>query len=489
MKKQLLILSIIFCSSVIQAQVTVQLKPGALCGKDALLHGLPSEANINYGNNDQLPADAWTFSGNPGVVRAVLEFDLSSIPVGATVQSATLSLHAIDFTNGLGQHSGQNASWLRRVTSPWGESTVTWNTQPSYTTQNEVALPASSSPTQDYPNINVAALVQDMVNDPQNSFGFMLMLQVEQIYSCLNFCSSDHANPSFWPSLTITYLPPVNVCLFTRIDASCDYGQDALLHGLSSEANMNYGTNDQLPADAWTFSGIPGVVRSVFEFDLSAIPANAIIDSASLSLYAIDFTTGLGQHAGSGNDAWLERVTSPWNEFTVTWNTQPSTTIVNRVAVPASISPTEDYLDMDVSQLVIDMHNNPSSSFGFMLKLNTEQQYRCLNFCSGNHANTSKHPKLKVCYHISTAIEDNDAETALVYPNPAATTIEIRNSRLEIRSVEIYNCIGEKIYSLQPEANNLYQAVLNISNFPEGIYFVNVIGGKERIVKKVVIQR
>jgi gliding motility-associated-like protein len=202
-------LFLVLCSAYfLNAQpTTLFLQPDETCGKDAILHGLSSQSNVNYGNDPQLPADAWTFSGESGVLRGIFEFDLSSIPQGCTITNAKLFLYAWTQTNGLGQHSslsGPNTVLIQRVTSPWNEGTVTWNTQPSTTVQSQVTLPATTIPTLDYLNINVTALVQDMVNDPQNSHGFMLKLQTEQYYRIMNFCSSDHPDPTKHPSLNIT---------------------------------------------------------------------------------------------------------------------------------------------------------------------------------------------------------------------------------------------------------------------------------------------
>jgi gliding motility-associated-like protein len=190
------------------AQQTITLQPGGQCGKDAILHGLDSERNTNYGNNAQLPAVAWTFSGTPGTIRGVVEFNLSSIPANAVINSAYLSLYAWGQNNGLGQHSslsGSNIGWIQRVTTMWDEQTVTWNTQPSTTSQNQVVLHESNSPNEDYLNMDVTALVQDMLDNPSSSFGFLISEQVESYYRRLNFCSSDHTDPARRPKLVITY--------------------------------------------------------------------------------------------------------------------------------------------------------------------------------------------------------------------------------------------------------------------------------------------
>ena len=76
-------------------------------------------------------------------------------------------------------------------------------TQPSNTTQNQIVVPQSTSPSEDY-SLDVTQLVQDMKNDPAHSFGFLLMEQISDYYCKLTFCSSDFADKIFSsPSLVI----------------------------------------------------------------------------------------------------------------------------------------------------------------------------------------------------------------------------------------------------------------------------------------------
>lgn len=206
-----ILLSVFCCHFLVSAQTTITLQPDATAGKDVMLHGLPTEANNNYGNSVDFLAAGWTFSGNPGVIRSIVEFDLTGIPENAIVTSAKLSLYARDNTGGIGQHStlsGPNNCWLERIISSWEESTVTWNTQPTTTTINRVNLPSSSSPTQDYIDIDVMALTQDMIDNPSGSFGFMLKLADENFYRKLVFCSSDHETPALRPRLEVIYTIP-----------------------------------------------------------------------------------------------------------------------------------------------------------------------------------------------------------------------------------------------------------------------------------------
>jgi len=55
--------------------------------------------------------------------RSLVQFDLSSIPLGATITSATLHLYYYNS----GSDPVDRVYWVYRVTSPWVESEVTWN--------------------------------------------------------------------------------------------------------------------------------------------------------------------------------------------------------------------------------------------------------------------------------------------------------------------------------------------------------------------------
>jgi hypothetical protein len=199
---------LLVCFSAI-AQTTLSLQPDAATGKDAELFScIPcGYSTRNFGTIAENCAIAWTKNGADHKIRSLIAFDLSSIPAGSTIMSATLSLYwapGSDEGNHFG-FFGSNKAWLQRVTSQWQENSVTWNTQPSSTTANRVSVPGSTSGTQNYPNINVKVLVQDMVNDPTHSFGFMLKLQSETVYKKLVFASSDHSNAALHPKLVVVY--------------------------------------------------------------------------------------------------------------------------------------------------------------------------------------------------------------------------------------------------------------------------------------------
>ncbi len=475
------------------SQTTITLQPGATQGKDAVLHGLASMVNLNFGSNDQLPSGAAIFSGAPGSLRSALDFDLSGIPNGAIINSAQLSLYVWGSGTGFGPHntlSGSNASWLQRITSNWDENTVTWNSQPATTTINQATIPASTSPSQDYLNIDVTALVQDMIDNPTTSFGFLLRLDTEVHWRLLNFCSSDHADSGKHPKIVITYTMPVasDTCITLQPDG--ESGQDAILHGLGSLVNMNYCCNGQFPAGACTFSGVPGNVRGVLDFNLSWIPSGTLINSATLSLYAWGASVGFGPHntLSGSNECWLQRITSNWDENSVTWNNQPPTTTMNQVTLPASTSPTQDYLNINVTALVQDMIDNPTSSFGFLFKLHTESYYRLMNFCSSDHVDNTKHPKIEICYSYAVSVNETVADEIRfnVYPNPArnTVTVELGNDQQEDYSIELINTLGEVMKRI---TNAKQLETIEIINYPKGVYVIRVTNDNTNRTKLLLI--
>ncbi len=155
----------------------------------------------------------------------------------------------------------------------------------------------------------------------------------------------------------------------------------------------------QIDATAWT-SGGPVAVRGAVHFDLSGIPAGATISSAHLSLYSTpDPQAGNLTDANYGNDNafYIRQINSAWTaDASATWQNQPTTTTANQVSVPHTNLSTLD-LDIDVTPLVIAMHNG--NNYGFMFQLQNETAYNSRQFCSSIHADASKHPKLVVVYN------------------------------------------------------------------------------------------
>ncbi|MBK7850661.1 MAG: DNRLRE domain-containing protein [Bacteroidetes bacterium] len=486
------IFNIIFVHSILFVNAdNFHAKPNATVGKDAYLSSFGD--TTNYGTHVEFSGDAWTCNSNPCFARNVIQFDFTSIPAGSTINSATLSLFANPFPiNGNGTAmQGANASLIQRVTSAWDESTVTWISAPTTTIQNEVTLAQSTSAFQNYPAIDVKDLVQDMVNDPVNSHGFMLRLINETAYATMIFASSDFPDSTKWPEITIDYTPPQDTCITYYAEEG--NGMDAYLSSFAPDSN--FANHEEFSGDAWTCNGNPCTGRGLLYFDIHQIPTNAVVLNANLSLYANPTpVNGNGVSMQGNNQAELLRVVDPWQENSVTWNTAPTTSNQNSVTLAQSTSSFQDYLNIDVTSLVSDMVSNPTSSYGFMLKLVTEVHYSSMIFASSDYPDSSKHPVLQVCYSFGSGINSilSDLYNLEVFPNPTTNDFNVRfdlkrssNIRISISDLQgrlIWNkdlnrfSAGEQNYVIHSDE-------FSISN---GLYILDVQSDAGHMRKKIV---
>lgn len=259
----------------------------------------------------------------------------------------------------------------------------------------------------------------------------------------------------------------------------------------------NFGTKRDFNAVAWTKNGSQSNIRSLIEFNLSSIPANATITDARLNLY-FNPTSEEGKHVQiwGSNKSYLQRITSSWSESTVTWNTQPTTTTLNQVSLPATTTSTQSMLNINVKQLIIDSRNNPSSSFGFMLKLQHEKSFKKLIFASSDNPDASIRPKLVITYTTPSPIQPGSGdefsiESINIYPNPivdeALLQIEaIGAQRSSIEVVDVNGTIQTRLDFDLLEGYN--QVKVNTSQLKRGIYFVRIGTNKKVLVKKLIKQ-
>ncbi|MFN8285828.1 MAG: DNRLRE domain-containing protein [Chitinophagales bacterium] len=182
----------------------ITLKPGSAQGNDVLIRDLTP--TTNYATASIVNAGYNTISGQNAITRSIIKFDLSSIPAGAVVTSARLSLYH-DPAN---PHSINTSNDVRiaYVTSNWNESTVTWATQPT-TAISGLNIGNTATTTSDKLNIDVQSFVQGWVNGTYTNYGWMLNLIGESgtLGRFQNYASSDNADSTLWPELVVCYTP------------------------------------------------------------------------------------------------------------------------------------------------------------------------------------------------------------------------------------------------------------------------------------------
>lgn len=191
-------------------------------------------------------------------------------------------------------------------------------------------------------------------------------------------------------------------------DAFLEYSNGCVISGRPAASELvNFGIHPELYYMQWTYSSSgcgQGTQRTLIKFSqLSSIPSTAVITNAQLNLFGVSSSGSYGTsyYPGSpytsSNEGWVERVTAAWNEFTVTWNTQPSTTATNRVGIPFSTSHWNWNTSLNVTTLVNDIRASGANE-GFMLKLKSELIYRCVVFASSDNPDPTRWPELVITY-------------------------------------------------------------------------------------------
>lgn len=107
-------------------------------------------------------------------------------------------------------------------------------------------------------------------------------------------------------------------------------------------------------------NGITAIVaqRTYLDFDLSAIPRGALVQSAALDLY---------QSRGSADAVLLYRVGEAWDATKTTWNNQPPSVTLGAWRPPATENEVVTYADDALTALVQEWVNAPTRAFGLML--------------------------------------------------------------------------------------------------------------------------
>lgn len=201
------------------SNVILTLQPGNIDGEDAMIayyQPNPAYATTNYGQVIDFPALVWTAGGIPTYRRNLLKFSqLSYIPPTATIVSAKLTLYGVtdaskapDCTQGNSTYPGgylENSCFLKQVTSPWNESTVTWNTP--LVLGSQVPMQATTQQWNASPQVVTIpnSWVQTWISGAGSNNGMMLQLQTEGFYRSIVFGSSEASTASKRPKLVVKY--------------------------------------------------------------------------------------------------------------------------------------------------------------------------------------------------------------------------------------------------------------------------------------------
>lgn len=190
---------------------SLTLQPNETDGKDAIL--ISDVATTNFGASGVIDIG----EQNPGTTirRGVIQFDLSGIPAGSTILTATLSLYCtVDYSS--------NARTMRafRLKRAWVESEVTWNIYSSGNSwqtaggfgtddceQTDIgsrAFSASETLNQFKDIALTASAVQEWLDGAFANNGLLLKMDTES-NDGYRFLSSSDGTAANRPKLVITY--------------------------------------------------------------------------------------------------------------------------------------------------------------------------------------------------------------------------------------------------------------------------------------------
>lgn len=169
-----------------------------------------AQQNLNAGNAPELSADGNNVNNTD--LKSLIQFDLSQIPKGADIKSATLRIF-------VSNASGAETYFLREVLRPWNENQVTFNQasnndpwdSPGATSDKDIdtkTILASLQANQtgfiniEFNNEGLKA-IESWVRDPESNNGFII--ENTNAFDGLDFASSENANTARRPQLEVTF--------------------------------------------------------------------------------------------------------------------------------------------------------------------------------------------------------------------------------------------------------------------------------------------
>ncbi len=309
-------------------------------------------------------ADSYLQSGSPNVNNGseivmdlnntrdgVVKFDISAIPSGSTITSATLTLVA----TGVGSATAVKNYGAHQILVDWDESTITWNT-PGSTAETHFA----GSPTETIAvtgigsyNWNVVSDVANFVNGSATNYGWRIIWSsnTSGTNKQVDFGTKENSTSGNRPVLSVTYTPPVSSHTITASAGAhgsiSPSGAVSVNDGDSQSFTITADANYHI-ADVLVDSVSQGATGS-YNFT-NVIADHTIAASFSINTYTLTYTAGANgsitgtspQTINSGSDGTAVTAVPDTGYHFVNWsdaltaNPRTDTNVTTNISVTAN---------------------------------------------------------------------------------------------------------------------------------------------------------
>ncbi|MFC1839600.1 DNRLRE domain-containing protein [Thermodesulfobacteriota bacterium] len=226
------------------------------------------------------------YESNSDNLRACLKFDISSIPEGSTINSATLKLHYYEFYVSWDE---RNMS-AHRITSDWAEGSITWNNDYSEEIYDQQSVGGG---TIIWYGWDVTSLVTSWLQGTYENYGIMIKSYSESGTSDNSLRFESKENDSNHPYLEIDYTlpsPDTELKIESVYPTLGILGQDLEVEIKGEDFNQN--TRVAMSLDAGNqrmltgSAGTPGNATDVFVSGIYAYVADGVLNG----LHVVDIS-------------------------------------------------------------------------------------------------------------------------------------------------------------------------------------------------------
>jgi hypothetical protein len=370
--------------------------------------------------------NTYTWPADTPANSIVIKLDLSRIPQGAQIQSATLSLYQTaaggDASYDVSAHKIINNNpdlatangYTYNGADAWTSNDVCFKSIPMAQADIEPAEDTNSlDANPGYKTWDITGMVQDWVDDTDTNYGMMLNSDnTAGKNSYRYFASSEAADAGQRPVLEITYTAPktqtepqLQTLVFGDTADATETIQDTFLN-INEDVNA---FSEQLNTYTWPRDTPANSI--VIKLDVSRIPQGAQIRSATLSLYQTaaggetSYDVSVHKLINHNPDLLLANGYTydgidTWTANNDCYNSVPMAQAdIDPAADVNSLDTTPGYKTWNITGIIQDWVNDSSANYGMMLNSDASARRNSYRFfASSENSETAQRPVITVTY-------------------------------------------------------------------------------------------